>query len=75
MGGPVFLPKIYNGRDKTFWFAAGVGKVKARRTMEAIGIADSRRIRGLGEQQRKIQAHMKKLGEERKKAKAAQAKP
>ncbi|QGG95184.1 integration host factor, actinobacterial type [Actinomarinicola tropica] len=31
----------------------GVGKVKARRTMEAIGIADSRRIRGLGEQQRK----------------------
>lgn len=31
----------------------GVGKVKARRTMEAIGIADSRRVRGLGEQQRK----------------------
>lgn len=31
----------------------GVGKVKARRTMDAIGIADSRRVRGLGEQQRK----------------------
>ncbi|NNE72549.1 MAG: integration host factor [Acidimicrobiales bacterium] len=30
----------------------GVGKVKARRTMEEIGIAESRRIRGLGEQQR-----------------------
>lgn len=30
----------------------GVGKVKARRTMEEIGIADSRRIRGLGVQQR-----------------------
>lgn len=31
----------------------GVGKVKARRTMEEIGIADSRRVRGLGEQQKK----------------------
>lgn len=31
----------------------GVGKVKARRTMEEIGIADSRRVRGLGEQQRR----------------------
>lgn len=31
----------------------GVGKVKARRTMEEIGIADSRRVRGLGDQQRK----------------------
>jgi hypothetical protein len=31
----------------------GVGKVKARRTMETIGIADTRRLRGLGEQQRK----------------------
>lgn len=30
----------------------GVGKVKARRTMEEIGIADSRRLRGLGSQQR-----------------------
>ncbi len=30
----------------------GVGKVKARRTMEEIGIAESRRIRGLGDQQR-----------------------
>ncbi len=31
----------------------GVGKVKARRTMEEIGIAESRRIAGLGPQQRK----------------------
>lgn len=31
----------------------GVGKVKARRTMEEIGIAESRRVRGLGVQQRK----------------------
>ncbi|MEO6628041.1 MAG: integration host factor, actinobacterial type [Aquihabitans sp.] len=30
----------------------GVGKVKARRTMEEIGIADTRRVRGLGSQQR-----------------------
>ena len=30
----------------------GVGKVKARRTMDEIGIADTRRIRGLGSQQR-----------------------
>ncbi|MGI9601408.1 MAG: integration host factor, actinobacterial type [Acidimicrobiales bacterium] len=30
----------------------GVGKVKARRTMESIGIAESRRLRGLGDQQR-----------------------
>ncbi|MBI2709931.1 MAG: integration host factor [Actinobacteria bacterium] len=31
----------------------GVGKVKARRTMEEIGIADNRRMQGLGEQQRR----------------------
>src|SRR5688500_7789968 len=31
----------------------GVGKVKARRTMDQIGIADTRRVRGLGDQQRK----------------------
>ena len=31
----------------------GVGKVKARRMMEEIGIADTRRVRGLGDQQRK----------------------
>ncbi|MFL6205528.1 MAG: integration host factor, actinobacterial type [Acidimicrobiales bacterium] len=30
----------------------GVGKVKARRTMDEIGIADTRRVRGLGDQQR-----------------------
>ena len=31
----------------------GVGKVKARRAMTEIGIADTRRLRGLGDQQRK----------------------
>lgn len=31
----------------------GVGKVKARRTMEEFEISDSRRIRGLGDQQRR----------------------
>ncbi len=31
----------------------GVGKVIARRTMEEVGISDNRRLRGLGEQQRK----------------------
>jgi DNA uptake protein ComE-like DNA-binding protein len=31
----------------------GVGKVKARKIMDEIGIADTRRIRGLGEQQRR----------------------
>lgn len=30
----------------------GVGKVKARRTMEQVGIAETRRVRGLGDQQR-----------------------
>ena len=35
----------------------GVGKVKARRTMERIGIAESRRIQGLGENQRSALLH------------------
>jgi len=30
----------------------GLGKVKARRLMEEVGIAESRRLRGLGENQR-----------------------
>jgi len=30
----------------------GVGKVKARRIMDEIGISETRRVRGLGEQQR-----------------------
>ena len=38
----------------------GLGKVKARRVMEEIGIADSRRVQGLGAQQR--QALLEKLG-------------
>ena len=31
----------------------GLGKVKARRLMDEIGISETRRIQGLGEQQRK----------------------
>ena len=31
----------------------GLGKVKARRTMREVGIADSRRVQGLGAKQRK----------------------
>ena len=31
----------------------GLGKVKARRLMEEVGISETRRLRGLGEQQRK----------------------
>ncbi len=31
----------------------GLGKVKARRLMEEIGISETRRVQGLGEQQRK----------------------
>jgi hypothetical protein len=31
----------------------GVGKVKARRTMDSIGISETRRVRGLGDKQRK----------------------
>jgi hypothetical protein len=38
----------------------GVGKVKARKVMEDIGIADTRRVRGLGSQQR--QALLDTLG-------------
>ncbi|WP_419925529.1 integration host factor, actinobacterial type [Candidatus Poriferisocius sp.] len=30
----------------------GMGKVRARKMMDEVGIADSRRIRGLGDQQR-----------------------
>ncbi|GIU83604.1 MAG: hypothetical protein KatS3mg008_0379 [Acidimicrobiales bacterium] len=31
----------------------GVGKVSARRAMEEVGIAESRRLKGLGDQQRR----------------------
>lgn len=31
----------------------GVGKVKARRTLDEIGISETRRVRGLGDQQRR----------------------
>lgn len=38
----------------------GVGKVKARKLMEEIGIADNRRVQGLGQQQK--QALLDQLG-------------
>jgi hypothetical protein len=38
----------------------GVGKVKARKVMEEIGIADNRRVQGLGAQQK--QALLEQLG-------------
>lgn len=38
----------------------GLGKVKARRTMEEIGIAETRRVQGLGTNQRK--ALLERLG-------------
>ncbi len=37
-----------------------MGKVKARKVMEEIGIADNRRVQGLGSQQR--EALLKALG-------------
>jgi len=39
----------------------GVGKVKARRLMEEVGISETRRIQGLGDQQRK--KLLEKLGQ------------
>lgn len=32
----------------------GVGKVKARRLMDEVGISESRRVQGLGDKQRKV---------------------
>lgn len=40
----------------------GVGKVKARRVMDEIGIADNRRVQGLGTQQRA--ALLQQLGQQ-----------
>ena len=46
--GSLTLAELLAGSDDDL-----IGKMKARRTMEEIGIADTRRVRGLGEQQRK----------------------
>ena len=43
------------GKLKVVWLLEslpGVGKVKARKIMDDIGIADNRRVQGLGEQQK-----------------------
>lgn len=34
-GGPVFLPKLYNGKDKTFWFASYQGSKRRSGTTAA----------------------------------------
>ena len=69
--GSLTLPKLFERADaddmvagmKVYSLVAslpGVGKVKAGRIMEEIGIADNRRIRGLNERQR--QALLDRLG-------------
>ena len=61
--GTLTLPKLFERADademvagmKVYSLVAslpGVGKVKAGRIMEEIGIADNRRIRGLSDRQR-----------------------
>jgi len=61
--GTLNLPELLNIADKdeivgkmkvlaVLESLPGVGKVKARRTMEEIGISETRRVRGLGDQQR-----------------------
>ena len=61
--GTLTLPKLFDRADademvsgmKVYSLVAslpGVGKVKAGRIMEEIGIAENRRIRGLNERQR-----------------------
>ena len=50
----VDTPDVKAAHDFHEWLEAlpGVGKVKARRVMEDVGIADNRRVQGLGAQQR-----------------------
>ena len=44
VGGPVVLPKIYNGRDKTFWFASweGYRRRRGNTSLNSTPIADWR---------------------------------
>jgi hypothetical protein len=69
--GSLTLPKLFDRADademvagmKVYSLVAsvpGVGKVKAGRIMEEIGIAENRRIRGLNDRQR--QALLDRLG-------------
>jgi hypothetical protein len=61
--GSLTLPELLDQRDDdivgkmkvlaVLESLPGVGKVKARRTLDDIGISETRRVRGLGEQQRK----------------------
>ena len=61
--GSITLPELFERAESDEFVAKmkilsvieslpGVGKVKARRTMEEIGISETRRIRGLGANQR-----------------------
>lgn len=45
VGGPVFIPKIYNGREKTFWFASWEG-FRWRRGQTALGTVPVDAMRG-----------------------------
>ena len=62
--GNTSLPELFDiaGRDETIGkmkvlavleSMPGLGKVKARRLMEEVGISETRRIRGLGSEQKK----------------------
>ena len=61
--GSVTLPELFDQADDetiakmkvlaVLESLPGLGKVKARRTMEDIGIAETRRVQGLGANQRK----------------------
>lgn len=61
--GSVSFPKLLERAEEDEFIAGmkvsavlssmpGTGKIKAKRLMETLGIADNRRIRGLGERQR-----------------------
>jgi hypothetical protein len=59
--GAISLPEALSSNDATIGklkvvslleSLPGVGKVKARKIMEDIGIADNRRVQGLGQQQK-----------------------
>ena len=62
--GSTSLPELFElaGKDETVGkmkvlsvleSMPGLGKVKARRTLEEIGISETRRVQGLGDNQRK----------------------
>ena len=54
MGGQTDADELIAGLKVESLIAAmpGTGKIKAKRLMETLGIAENRRIRGLGDRQR-----------------------